>query len=169
MSRTRRFIVRAGCASISPASAASVASRDGWSAGGAVRSCLFGGWQGLAPRETPGTPFSSQGACVRHVVLGGDVVALPGAPGAAVIVSLDPIQDDSCLATFTLVGATPGVQYQVRVFTDDGIYISRILSLPANARATAQVKLEDGLASGTARVLGGPAIPLELPADSVCN
>jgi hypothetical protein len=84
-------------------------------------------------------------------------------------VSVDTSVGSFCAVMFTLVGVNPGVLYQVAVFTTTGSFITRVLSLPAQGTATAQLKLEQGLSSGSARVLGGgPAIPLELPSDSFC-
>ena len=154
---------------MTPASAASTSLVHGSRAGSPVSFCLFGGWQGLAPAQTPEARFSSQGACVRHVVTGGAVISLPAPPGGRVVVSVDASVGSFCAVTIALVGVNPGVLYQVRIFTTTGAWITRVLSLPAQGTATAQLKLEQGLYSGSARVLGGgPMIPLELPADSLC-
>lgn len=85
------------------------------------------------------------------------------------VVSIDPSRSTLCAVTFTLVGVAPGVPYQVRVSESTGFYIVRILSLPAQGTASAQLKLEESLTDGVARVLGGgPSIPVELPADPKC-
>jgi hypothetical protein len=155
---------------MTPASAASTSSVPGLRAGSPVSSCLFGGWQRLAPAQTPEARFSNQGACVRHVVRGGAVTSLTAPPGGRVVVSVDPSVGPFCAVTFTLVGVNPGVLYQVRVFTTTGSFITRVLSLPAQGTATAQLVLEQGLISGSVRVFGGgPAIALELPTDSTCD